>query len=126
MNTYVVLTVMPCIVLGQPHLLGLSVALTITGLELLASVGGTVNFLYLVGVCSGSYSSGLALTRFSGDQHVARTDRVCTHCGGTAVADELRMIHECPVLQPLRLQYAALSIRVVIACNNGWWQSSLV
>ena len=49
-NTYVVLTVMPCIVLGQPHLLGLSVALTITGLDLLASVGGTVNFLYLVGV----------------------------------------------------------------------------
>ena len=55
---------MPCIVLGQPHLLGLSVALsdTITGLHLLASVGGIVNFLYLVGVCSGSYSSGLALT----------------------------------------------------------------
>ena len=35
-------------------------------------------------------------------------DRVCTHCGGIAVADELHMIHECPVLQPLRLQYAAL------------------
>ena len=33
-NTYVVLTVMPCIVLGQPHLLGLSVALTITGFNL--------------------------------------------------------------------------------------------
>ena len=31
-----------------------------------------------------------------------------THCGGTAVADELHMVHECPVLQPLRLQYAAL------------------
>ena len=45
---------------------------------------------------------------FSGDQHVARTDRVCTHCGGIAVADELHIIHECPVLQPLRLQYAAL------------------
>ena len=40
--------------------------------------------------------------------HVARADRVCTHCGGAAVADELHMIHECPVLQPLRLQYAAL------------------
>ena len=26
---------------------------------------------------------------------------------GTAAADELHMIHECPVLQPLRLQYAA-------------------
>ena len=48
--------------------------------------------------------------RFSGDQHVARTDRVCTHCGGIAVADELHMIHEveCPVPMPLRLQYAAL------------------
>ena len=34
--------------------------------------------------------------------------KVCTHCGGTAVADELHMIHECPVLQPFRLQYAAL------------------
>ena len=39
---------------------------------------------------------------------VARADRVCTHCGGIAIADELHMIHECPVLQPLRLQYAAL------------------
>ena len=116
-----VLTVMPCIVLGQPHLLGLSVALTVTALDLLASVGGTVNFLYLVGICSGSYSSGfgshnlpIVADRFSGDQHVARTDRVCTHCGGTsvstAVTDELHMIHECPVLQPLRIhvQYAAL------------------
>ena len=62
MNTYMVLTVMPCTVLEQPHLLQLSVALTIAGLNLLASVGGTVNFLYLVGVCNGSYSSGLALT----------------------------------------------------------------
>ena len=46
--------------------------------------------------------------RFFGDQHVARTDRVCTHCGGIAAADVLHMIHECPDLQPLRLQYAAL------------------
>ena len=35
-------------------------------------------------------------------------DRVCTHYGGIAVADELHMIHECPVLQPLMLEYAAL------------------
>ena len=27
---------------------------------------------------------------------------------GIAVANELHMIHECPVVQPLRLQYAAL------------------
>ena len=62
MNTCVVLTVMPCTVLGQPHLLELSIALNITGLNLSTSVGDTVNFLYLVGVCNGSYSSGLALT----------------------------------------------------------------
>ena len=36
------------------------------------------------------------------------TDQVCTHCGGIAAADELHVIHECPLLQPLRLQYAAL------------------
>ena len=33
---------------------------------------------------------------------------MCVHYGGIAVADELHMIYECPVLQPLRLQYAAL------------------
>ena len=27
---------------------------------------------------------------------------------GSCITDELHMIHECPVLQPLRLQYAAL------------------
>ena len=56
----------------------------------------------------GSHNLPIVAGRFSGDQHVARADRVCTHCGGIAVADELHMIHECPVLQPLRLQYAAL------------------
>ena len=40
---------MPYTVLGQPRgcLLGLSAALTISGLELLASVGSTVNYLFL-------------------------------------------------------------------------------
>ena len=33
--------------------------------------------------------------QFSGDRHVARAKRVCTHCDGTAVANELHMIHEC-------------------------------
>ena len=51
----------------------------------------------------GSRNLPVVAGRFSGDQHVARADRVCTHCGGIAVADELHMIHECPVLQ-----YAAL------------------
>ena len=36
------------------------------------------------------------------------TPRGCTHCGGVVVADELHMTHECPVVQPFRLQYAAL------------------
>ena len=56
----------------------------------------------------GSHNLPIVAGRFSGDQHVARADRACTHCGGVVVADELHMIHECPVLQPLRLQYAAL------------------
>jgi len=46
--------------------------------------------------------------RLSGGQHVNRADRVCSHCGGHAVADELHMVHECSALQPLRQQYAAL------------------
>ena len=63
------------------------------------------------------YTSGLVLKfcllvvagRFCG---IARADGVCRHCGvprGIAVADELHMVHKCPVVQPLRQQYAALS-----------------
>ena len=52
---------MPYTVLGQPHLLGLPAALTINGLDLLASVGGTVNYLFLVDACNAFYSSGLVL-----------------------------------------------------------------
>ena len=35
--------------------------------------------------------------RFSWDQHntSVRADRVCTHCGGVALADELHTIYEC-------------------------------
>ncbi len=47
-NTCVVLTVMPYTVLRQPRLLGLSAALTIIGLDLIANVGGTVSYLFLV------------------------------------------------------------------------------
>ena len=61
-KTYVVLTVMPYTVLGQPRLLGLSAALTITDLILLASVGDTASCLFLVGVCNAFYTSGLGLT----------------------------------------------------------------
>ena len=34
--------------------------------------------------------------------------RICSHCGPGALADELHVVHECPLLQPLRQQYAAL------------------
>ena len=44
------------------HLLRLSAALTITGLDLLAGVGDTVSCLFLAGVCNAFYSSGLLLT----------------------------------------------------------------
>ena len=60
-NTYVVLTVMPYTVLGQPRLLELSAALTITGLDLLASVGDTVSCLFLAGICNAFYSLDLLL-----------------------------------------------------------------
>ena len=55
-----------------------------------------------------SHSLPIVTGRLSGGQHVDRTDRVCSHCGGHAVADELHMVHECSALQPLRQQYAAL------------------
>ena len=61
-NTCRVLTVTPYTVLGQPRLLGLSAALTITGLDLLASVGDTLSCLFLVGVCNAFCSSGLVPT----------------------------------------------------------------
>ena len=74
---------------------------------LLASVSGTVKYLSLVDACKAFCSSGLVLTNlpvvagpFCG---IARADRVCTHCDGIAVADELHMVHkiQCPVFQPV-------------------------
>ena len=50
----------------------------------------------------------IVLGRFAGGQHVARANRVCTHCGSVAVADELHMIFECPALQAVRQLYAPL------------------
>ena len=49
-----------------------------------------------------SHKLPIVVGRFAGGQHVARANRVCTHCGGVAVADE------CPALHPLRQQYASL------------------
>ena len=51
--------IMPCIVLGQPQLLGLSQAYTIIGLSRLVSIGGTVSYLFLVGACNAFCSSDL-------------------------------------------------------------------
>jgi len=56
----------------------------------------------------GSHQLQVVLGRFAGGRHVARASRVCTHCGGVAVADEMHMIFECPALHALRQQYAPL------------------
>ena len=40
----------------------------------------------------GSHKLPVVLGHFAGGQHVARADRVCTPCGGVAVADEMHMI----------------------------------
>jgi len=53
----------------------------------------------------GSHQLPVVLGRFAGGQHVAR---VCTHCGGVAVTDEMHMIFERPALHALRQQYAPL------------------
>ncbi len=39
---------------------------------------------------------------------MARADRVCSHCDGASVADELHLVFGCHALHPLRQQYAAL------------------
>jgi len=39
----------------------------------------------------GSHPLPIILGRFAGGQHVARANKVCTHCGSVAVADELHM-----------------------------------
>ena len=56
----------------------------------------------------GSHQLPIVLGRFAGVQHVARANRVCTHCGSVAVADELHMIIECPALQAVRQRYTPL------------------
>ena len=56
----------------------------------------------------GSHSLPIAAGRFSGGQHVPRADRICSHCGPGTFADELHVVHECPLLQPLRQKYCAL------------------
>jgi len=106
---------MPCIVLGRLLLLGLSHAHTIIGLSLLAGIGAIVSYPVsgrrmqrFLQFRLGSHQLQVVLGRFAGGRHVARASRVCTHCGGVAVADEMHMIFECPALHALRQQYAPL------------------
>ncbi len=56
----------------------------------------------------GSHQLPIVLGRFAGAQHVDRANRVSSHCGSVAVADEMHMIFECPALQAVRQQYALL------------------
>ena len=104
---------MPCVVPEQPLLLGWWHVHTTIGLDLLAGTGGIVSCLFLVGACSGFYSLGWALINCQSFSGVllgvfARANRVCTHRGSVAVADELHMIFECPALQAVRQRYAPL------------------
>ncbi len=55
-----------------------------------------------------SHKLPIVVGRFVGGQHVARANRVCTHCGGMVVADELHVIFDCPAREPLRQQHAPL------------------
>ncbi len=88
---------MPCIVLGQPLLLGLLHAYTIMGFKVVASTGSFVSCPFLVTACSDFYSldwlSSVASCSwpFAGGRHVARADRVCMHDGSVAVADDMHM-----------------------------------
>ncbi len=97
---------MLCIVLGQPLLLGLLHAHTTIGLDLLASIGGIVSCLFLVGACSGFCSLNLAhrlptvLGRFAGGQRVA--SRVCTTTSRQLLASGEKVLASCCFL-PIQL-----------------------
>ena len=56
----------------------------------------------------GSHSLPIATGCFAGGHHLPRSDRVCSHCGGASVADELHMVFECPALALIRQNYAEL------------------
>ncbi|DBA98872.1 TPA: hypothetical protein ACH3X1_014630 [Trebouxia sp. C0004] len=73
----------------------------------------------------GSHQLPIVLGRFAGAQHVARANRVCTHCGSVAVADELHMIFECPALQSANaLATLSNGIRGPTCWNLAPWVSS--
>lgn len=55
----------------------------------------------------GSHQLPIVTGRLSGGHHVPRADRAA-HCGPGTLADELHVVLECPLLQPLRQRYAGL------------------
>ena len=52
-----------------------------------------------------SAMKSFAALTFCWGQHVARASRVCRHCGGVAVADEVHVIIQRPALHTLRQRY---------------------
>ena len=70
----------------------------------------------------GSHQLPIVLVRFAGGQHVARANRVCTHCVSVAVAEELHMIFDCPALQALRHRYAPLFSMDINTMNSFFAQ----
>ena len=54
-----------------------------------------------------SHSLPIVTGRFA-SQHVPRADRVCSHCAGRSVADEMHVVFERRALQLVRQQYGAL------------------
>ena len=54
-------------------------------------------------------------------QHVDRADRICSHCGQGSLADELHVVHECPVLRPLTQQCVALFTPETDTMRSFFW-----
>jgi len=53
---------------------------------------------------------------------VPRAQRVCVHCQSAAVCDELHLVFECPVLQPLREEFSALFTPSTRTMVDFMWQ----
>ncbi len=68
-----------------------------------------------------SHSLPIATGRFAG-QHVAKADRVCSHCATRSVANEMHVVFECHALRSLRQQYAALFTPDTDTMRSFFWQ----
>ncbi len=89
---------MPCIAQGQPLLLGLLNAHITIDLKHVASIGGIVSCLFLVGACGGlhSYTSCQLPLFVASFCWMLPGPGVSTYCGSVAVAEEIHMIFERP------------------------------